>query len=92
MSCDEPTSALDPIGRREILDILLKVKERTTVLFSTHAYGCGEGICDRVGILDRGKIVLTGSVSRTEKHALETFMHGHFPDAGVPLRSGKIRG
>ncbi|WP_321382109.1 ABC transporter ATP-binding protein [Trichococcus shcherbakoviae] len=61
--CDEPTSALDPIGRREILDILLKVKERTTVLFSTHVLTDVEAICDRVGILDGGKIVLTGSVS-----------------------------
>jgi len=62
--CDEPTSALDPIGRREILDILLKVKERTTVLFSTHVLTDVEAICDRVGILDGGKLVLTGSVSR----------------------------
>ncbi|OUL10071.1 ABC transporter ATP-binding protein [Trichococcus shcherbakoviae] len=61
--CDEPTSALDPIGRREILDILLKVKERTTVVFSTHVLTDVEAICDRVGILDGGKIVLTGSVS-----------------------------
>ncbi|MGA9518852.1 MAG: ABC transporter ATP-binding protein [Trichococcus sp.] len=61
--CDEPTSALDPIGRREILDILLKVKERTTVLFSTHVLTDVEAICDRVGILDGGKLVLTGSVS-----------------------------
>ena len=34
--CDEPTSALDPVGRKEILDILLAVREQTTVLFSTH--------------------------------------------------------
>jgi ABC-2 type transport system ATP-binding protein len=34
--CDEPTSALDPIGRKEILDILVKAKEMTTKLFSTH--------------------------------------------------------
>jgi ABC-2 type transport system ATP-binding protein len=65
--CDEPTSALDPIGRREILDILLKVKERTTVLFSTHVLTDVEAICDRVGILDGGKIVLTGSVSELKK-------------------------
>ena len=32
--CDEPTSALDPVGRKEILDILLAVKEQTTVIFS----------------------------------------------------------
>lgn len=68
--CDEPTSALDPIGRREILDILLKVKERTTVLFSTHVLTDVEAICDRVGILDGGKIVLTGSVADLKnKHA-----------------------
>ena len=34
--CDEPTSALDPVGRKEILDLLLSVKDQTTVLFSTH--------------------------------------------------------
>lgn len=34
--CDEPTSALDPVGRKEILDILMAVREQTTVLFSTH--------------------------------------------------------
>ena len=34
--CDEPTSALDPVGRKEILDILVSAKEQTTVLFSTH--------------------------------------------------------
>ena len=61
--CDEPTSALDPIGRREILDILLKVKKWTTVIFSTHVLNDVEAICDQVGILDGGKIVLTGSVS-----------------------------
>ncbi|WP_107994949.1 ABC transporter ATP-binding protein [Trichococcus paludicola] len=61
--CDEPTSALDPIGRKEILDILLKVKEKTTVLFSTHVLTDVEAICDWVGILDGGKIVLSGSVS-----------------------------
>ena len=34
--CDEPTSALDPVGRKEILDILRKISNTTTVLFSTH--------------------------------------------------------
>jgi ABC-2 type transport system ATP-binding protein len=34
--CDEPTSALDPVGRREILDILHRIKDRTTIVFSTH--------------------------------------------------------
>ena len=46
--CDEPTSALDPIGRKEILDILLSVKGKTTVVFSTHILSDVERICDHV--------------------------------------------
>ena len=59
--CDEPTSALDPIGRKEILDILLKVKERTTVIFSTHILSDVERICDEIAILRDGKITLNGT-------------------------------
>lgn len=46
--CDEPTSALDPAGRREILDILLAVREQTTVLFSTHILSDVERICTKL--------------------------------------------
>ena len=50
--CDEPTSALDPIGRKEILDILLSVKGKTTVVFSTHILSDVERICDHVAVLN----------------------------------------
>ena len=60
--CDEPTSALDPIGRKEILDILLSVREQTTVLFSTHVLTDVERICDRVAFLDNGVISASGTV------------------------------
>lgn len=56
--CDEPTSALDPIGRKEILDMLSKVKEHTTVLFSTHILNDVERICDEIAILHKGKIII----------------------------------
>ena len=65
--CDEPTSALDPIGRKEILDILLKVKERTTVIFSTHILSDVERICDEIAILREGKIALSGDLSQIKK-------------------------
>lgn len=61
--CDEPTSALDPAGRREILDILKNVKEKTTVVFSTHILSDVEQICDTIGILNNGNIVLEGMLS-----------------------------
>ncbi len=68
--CDEPTSALDPIGRKEILEILSQVKEKTTVLFSTHILSDVERICDHVAILHRGNIVLEGELEEMKaKHA-----------------------
>lgn len=61
--CDEPTSALDPIGRKEILDILLKLKGKTTVIFSTHILSDVERICDHIGVLCGGKLALEGNLS-----------------------------
>ncbi len=75
--CDEPTSALDPVGRKEILDILLKAKEQTTVLFSTHILSDVERICTDVAFLNDGVVSLYGKVSdikakyRTEEYVLE---------------------
>lgn len=60
--CDEPTSALDPIGRKEILDILLSVKDRTTVLFSTHILTDVERICTAAALLEGGEIAMQGSI------------------------------
>ena len=60
--CDEPTSALDPLGRKEILDIILKIKDSTTVIFSTHILSDVEAICDHVVVIDKGKNVLEGSI------------------------------
>lgn len=61
--CDEPTSALDPIGRRQILDILLAIKGQTTVVFSTHILSDVERVCDYVAVLHKGKLALHGTLS-----------------------------
>ena len=60
--CDEPTSALDPIGRKEILDILSVARERTTIVFSTHILSDVERVCDSIGVLNEGRLVLQGTV------------------------------
>lgn len=60
--CDEPTSALDPIGRAEIIDLLHNIKSETTVFFSTHILSDIERISDDVVMLNKGKIVLNGSI------------------------------
>ena len=76
--CDEPTSALDPVGRKEILDILLSVRQQTTVLFSTHILSDVERICTDVALLDNGVIRIQGKLSdiknqyRQDAYLLET--------------------
>ncbi len=65
--CDEPTSALDPLGRKEILDILVSVREQTTVLFSTHILSDVERICEQFAFLHEGRILRQGSMEELRK-------------------------
>jgi ABC-2 type transport system ATP-binding protein len=64
---DEPTSALDPIGRKEVLDMILSLRGRTTVFFSTHILGDVERVCDTVAILDRGRVVAHAPIVELKK-------------------------
>ncbi len=64
---DEPTSALDPIGRKEVLDMILSLRGRTTVFFSTHILGDVERVCDTVAILDRGRVVANAPIVELKK-------------------------
>ncbi|APV44849.1 ABC-2 type transport system ATP-binding protein [Dehalogenimonas formicexedens] len=64
---DEPTSALDPIGRRDVLDLIGKLKEEATVFMSTHILSDVERVCDRVAIIDKGKLLVTSSVEELRR-------------------------
>ena len=60
---DEPMSGLDPIGRRDVRDIILHLRDgRKTVFFSTHILPDVEMICDRVAILVKGRLRAVGAV------------------------------
>jgi len=54
---DEPVSSLDPEGRRDVLALIAELRETATVIFSTHVLTDIERICDRVAILDHGRLV-----------------------------------
>lgn len=71
--CDEPTSALDPAGRAQILSILQKAKNETTVFFSTHIVSDAEQICDYVAMLHEGKIIFQDKLIRLQQQ-----FHGQF--------------
>jgi ABC-2 type transport system ATP-binding protein len=61
---DEPMSGLDPLGRREVREIILGLRdEGRTVLFSSHILSDAEMLCSRVGILAKGTLVASGSVN-----------------------------
>lgn len=59
---DEPASALDPLGRREVLDLIGRLKGSATILFSSHILTDVQEACDTVGILDHGELVFQGPV------------------------------
>jgi ABC-2 type transport system ATP-binding protein len=61
---DEPMSGLDPLGRRDVRDLILRLRARgTTVFFSSHILSDAEAICSRVAILAAGKLVAAGTLA-----------------------------
>ena len=60
---DEPASSLDPGGRRDVLELIASLRGEATVLFSTHVLADVERICDRVAILDHGRLVVEGALA-----------------------------
>ncbi len=75
---DEPMSGLDPIGRKEVRDLILRLRsEGKTVFMSTHILSDVEMVCDRVAIIVRGRIRFEG--------ATHEFLAGGEPEADVVL-------
>jgi ABC-2 type transport system ATP-binding protein len=61
---DEPTAGVDPVGSAEISAMILRLKaEGRTVLITSHLLAQIEDVCDRIAILDRGRLILTGAVA-----------------------------
>lgn len=62
---DEPMSGLDPLGRKAIRELILRMRdEKKTIFFSSHVLGDVEQICDRVGILVKGKLTVAGRLDQ----------------------------
>ena len=59
---DEPVSSLDPEGRRDILEIISRLRGEATVFMSTHILNDVERVCDRVAILNVGHLVVEGPI------------------------------
>ena len=89
---DEPTVGLDPRIRHELLDLIATARERDemTVLLTTHYLDEAQRLCDRVGIIHRGRIVAldtpTGLLSELGDEVLELRVGGEIEDALAALR------
>jgi ABC-2 type transport system ATP-binding protein len=61
---DEPCSALDPLGRREVLDLIARLRGGATVVFSSHILADVQEVCDTVGILRQGRLIFEGPLEK----------------------------
>lgn len=88
---DEPMSGLDPIGRKEVRDLILRLKESgKTVLFSSHILHDAEVLCDRVAMILKGRLVACGKVAdlldQGANHQVELVVDGLSPEGLDHLR------
>ena len=67
---DEPTGGLDPKSAKTMKDLLLDIRQRgTTVFMTTHILEIAERMCDRVGIIDHGKLIRVGTMDELRQEA-----------------------
>lgn len=70
---DEPLAGMDPYSARRIKDLLKELcRQGSTVFLSTHVLEVAERMCDRVGILDKGRLIATGTLEALRSRAQST--------------------
>lgn len=81
---DEPTLGLDVIARRELWKIIAELKEKTTIILTTHYMEEAEKLSDRIGIMANGKLIDVG----TSKELIKKYKADNFEDAFVKSATG----
>ena len=82
---DEPASALDPMGRRDMLETIVSLKGYTTVFVSTHILADVERMCDRVAIINLGKMVTSGSIDELRSRRQQSVFEMEFEQDPGPI-------
>jgi ABC-type multidrug transport system ATPase subunit len=88
---DEPTNGLDPQGIREIRDLLLRLHaEGTTIFLSSHLLAEVEQLCTRVGVLDRGRLIVQSQLADLQAPTGRTLVHTPDTAAALALLDGRV--
>jgi ABC-type multidrug transport system ATPase subunit len=88
---DEPTNGLDPRGIREIRDLLASLNaDGTTVFLSSHMLGEIDALCTRVGVMDRGRLVVQDELSSLRSATGEVVVTTPTPSEVVALLDGRV--
>ena len=83
---DEPCSALDPLGRAEVLETLIRLREQATTIFmSSHILADVERVCDVVGIIDRGRLVVESGVEELRQRFAHPVFEIEFEEPAAPF-------
>ncbi len=82
---DEPASALDPMGRRAVLETIRTLKGETTIFLSTHILADVERVCDRVAIVNHGKLVTIGAIDELRAQQSRSLFEVEIEEDGAAL-------
>ena len=92
---DAPVSSLDPEGRRDILEIIARLRGTATVFMSTHILNDVERVCDRIAILNLGRLVVEGPIDELlDRYAQPIYELEPEPqqDGAIERLAGAMRG
>jgi ABC-2 type transport system ATP-binding protein len=88
---DEPTNGLDPQGIREVRELLVALNEAgTTVFLSSHLLAEVEAMCTRVGVLDRGRLVLQDDLATLQRPTGRVLVRTSDPDIAAGVLDGQL--
>jgi ABC-2 type transport system ATP-binding protein len=82
---DEPTSALDPIGRREVLELISRLRQSATIFMSTHILSDVERVCGMVGVIDKGHLITVSTVDALRKKYARSVFEIEFMEDAKPF-------
>jgi ABC-2 type transport system ATP-binding protein len=86
---DEPMSGLDPLGRREVRELMLRLREQgRTIFFSSHILSDAEALCSRVAIVAQGRLAASGALNEIlafQVHGWELVVAGLSQEAATRL-------